>query len=563
MNFLLSRPIKIRLSAVAFLLGVLAGPVAAQPDASLNTPGALARASRADALPPDSSSTNVIVLAPAADSNTAPVETPAAVASETSATTPQLSAIPHPATDPLPHPVSSSLPGWLIVGQLLGLAAVGGFIAYFCGLTRAKNCGHTCTVLLIGLMFGLAGFWIGGFAVQTGGLGDAHAALPVPMSPAMMSGLDHELGLMTNSGHHWGFMGSAGFFLSTEAETRNGTATLFLGQAVLLALAVMIALGGALERARLLAMGISAFLIGALIYPLFANWVWGGGWLAEMGREFGLGHGVVDLAGAGVIHLAAGTLALVLTLELGPRYGRFGRNGAITSIPGHNLPFVILGSVTILLALVALNAVSYPGSTGEEPAGGLAATNTLLGAAGGLLASFLYASYKRRKTGPALLCRGLIGGAVALSACSALVDAWAAFIIGAIASAWVQLAAGTLERRRIDDPVGVVAVHGAGGAWGLLALGLFANGTSGAEINGVHGPVRGLLFGHDGGQLVAQLIGCATCFVLVFALGYACVSLLQKIVGIRVDVADETEGLDLPKLGALGYQADADVEKEG
>jgi Amt family ammonium transporter len=535
------------------LLGALGSRVSAQTD-TLGIPGATARAARTHAA---DTSTNIpvaapmavpadIPVAPIAAPATPPVAAPIPTATIAPSVPPELSALARPAPVRLIH--SSALPGWLI-GQLLSLAAVGGFIAYYCGLTRAKNCGHTCTVLLLGVMFGLTGFWISGFAVQTGGLEDAHAALLVPVSATTLGGLDHELGFMMG-GHHWGFMGSDGFFLNTDAETRNGTATLFLGQAILLALVVTVALGGALERSRLLAMAISAFLIGALIYPLFANWVWGGGWLAELGREFGLGHGLVDLAGAGVIHLTAGTLALVFTLELGPRYGRFGRNHAVTAIPGHNIPFVILGSAAILLSFTAINAVAYPGQAGEESAGGISAVNTLLGAAGGLLATFFYSFYKRHRPDPAGLCRGLIGGAVA------------AFVIGAVAAAAVQGTVEMLERRRIDDPVGVVAVHGAGGAWGLVAVGLFANSSSGAGINGVSGPVRSLFFGHDGLQLVAQILGCLVCFAVVFGLGYGCVTLMQKIVGIRVDVADETSGLDLPKLGVLGYQADAEVEKE-
>jgi len=451
-----------------------------------------------------------------------------------------------------------------VFGSLLVLLSVIGFLFYQCGLARAKNCGHTSALLLVGLVFGLIGYWAGGFAVQMGGIGDAHAALIDPDLAAQKPGLDHELGVRL-LGHPWGFMGSAGFFLIADETNRSGMASLFLAQAALLALAVAAALGAALERGRLLAMAIVAFLAGAVIYPLFANWVWGGGWLAELGRESGLGHGFVDLAGAGVIHEAAGTLALVIAVTLGPRYGKFGRNHSINAIPGHNMPFLFLGTLVLLVSWTALNAFAYaaPAIAPEMPrsSAGIAAVNALLGAAGGFLASFLLAAKRKQAPQPALLCRGLLGGTVSVFACAALIDPWAAFVIGLVAGGIVQFAFNRVEQRRIDDPAGAISVHGAAGAWGVLAAGLFANGTAGDGINGVTGPVRGLLITGDWHQLVAQIGGGVTCFVIVFILGYACLSLIQKILGNRVELADEVHGLDWTQTGALGYQGDIEPEE--
>jgi len=461
-----------------------------------------------------------------------------------------------------------------ILGALMTLASLGGFLLYQCGLTRAKNCGHTSTLLLVGALFGLTGYWVGGFAVQTGGVGDAHAALAQPLLPAERSALDHELGPMA-FGHHWGIMGSSGFFLAMDAgpapddSTRGGIATLFLIQAALLTIAVAAALGAALERGRLLAMAICAYLIGVLVYPLLANWVWGGGWLAELGREFGLGHGFVDQGGAGVVHETAGTLALVIAVVLGPRHGRFGRNGSSPAIPGHNVPFIVLGSIVLLISWMATNAfasasmLSDSSLAGPASNAGLAAINTLLAATGGMVISFVQAAWQKRRPEPARLCRGLLGGAVASCGCAGLIDPWAAFIIGVVAGLLVQAAMVGLERKRIDDPVGAAAVHGAGGAWGVLAVGLFANGTAGYGLNGMPPPVRGLFFGGAWHQLAAQVIGCVTGFVVIYLLGYACVSLVQKILGNRVDLADETSGLDRPEVGALGYQGDAEPEDAG
>jgi len=453
-----------------------------------------------------------------------------------------------------------------ILGALMTLASLGGFLLYYCGLTRAKNSGHTSTLLLVGVLFGLTGYWIGGFAVQTGGIGDAHAALIQPFLPAEQSALDHELGPVL-FGHHWGFMGSSGFFLVTDDSTRNGIAALFLIQAASLAIAIAAALGAALERARLLAMAFCSYLIGVLVYPLLANWVWGGGWLAELGREFGLGHGFVDLGGASVVHLTAGTLALVIAIVLGPRHGRFGRGDATTGIPGHNVPFIVLGSTVLLISWMAANAFSCAGldsAPGLQPVGpptSVAAINTLLAATGALVVTFAQGAWQKRRPEPARLCRGLLGGAVSSCGCAGVIDPWAAFLIGGLAGALVQFAMEQLERKRIDDPVGAAAVHGAGGAWGVLATGLFANGSAGYGLNGVTGPVRGLFFGGAWHQLAAQIIGGVAGFATIYLLGWACVSLVQRILGNRADLADETAGLDLPETGALGYQGDVEPEE--
>lgn len=529
----------LRISIATLLLA--SSPLAAQPDSPGSSP----------AVPPID--TNMAIpgataqAGAAAESNAAP----ATVASP--AVAPELSAAPKQV------PVRPGPAGWMILGELLAFGAIAGLVAWFCGLTRVRHCGHTCTLLLTGAMFALIGYWVGGFAMQSGGMGDAHAALAAPADPSAVSGLDHELRFPAGS-HHLGLMGSAGFFLSADADSRAPMSALFLGQAVFLVLAVTAALGGALERGRILAVAILSFLAGGLLFPLVANWVWGGGWLAALGREFGLGHGVVDLAGAGVIHLAAGTLALVLAIQLGPRFGRFGRKPA--PIPGHNLPLAILGSLVVLLGLTALNAVAYPGAPGEDSPAGFAAVNTLLAAAGGAAAAFGFLLYHGKRLDPAALCRGMLGGAVAISAGSALVESWAAVATGAIAGVLVQWTVRLLDRRRIDDPVGVVAVYGAGGAWGLVALGLFANSAASGAINGVSGPVRGLLTAHDGRQFLAQIIGVVVIFGIVFLFGSVLVILTHKIVGIRVELADEMAGLDEPKLGVLGYQGDAELEKE-
>jgi Amt family ammonium transporter len=196
----------------------------------------------------------------------------------------------------------------------------------------------------------------------------------------------------------------------------------------------------------------------------------------------------------------------------------------------------------------------------------VAAVNTLLAAGGGFIVSFFLAAWCGRPE-PALLCRGLLGGAIAGSGCSAIIDPGSAFVIGLGAGVIVPVAMACLELRGIDDPVGATAVHGACGVWGVLATGLFADGAlSGPGLNGVDGPVRGLLFGGAWHQLAAQAIGAATCFVTVFLLGSASLALIHYILGNRVALAEENEGLDWPQTGALGYQPDDepdDVKRSG
>ncbi len=463
-------------------------------------------------------------------------------------------------------PVLPTITSRSILGALMAMASLCGFLLYQCGLTRAKNCAHTSTLLLVGALFGLTGYWIGGFAVQNGGVGDAHAALTQSFLPAEKSVLDHELGPVA-LGHHWGLMGSSGFFLATDQSANSGIAAIFLIQAAFLTIALAAALGAALERAKLLPVAFCAYLVGVLIYPLLANWTWGGGWLAELGREFGLGHGFVDIGGSGVVHETAGTMALVIAIALGPRHGRFSRNKISPPIPGHNIPFLILGSMVLLISWMATNAfasaslASGDGMPGSAASEGLAAISTLLAATGGVVASFIQAAWQKKKPEPAWLCRGLLGGAVASCGGAGLIDPWAAFVIGGVAALLVQAAVVFLEHKRIDDPVGAAAVHGVGGAWGVVAVGLFANGTAGNGVNGIPASVRGLFFSGAWHQLAAQMIGCVTGFATVALLGYACVMLVQKILGLRANLADETGGLDFPELGTLGYQGEAETEE--
>ena len=292
---------------------------------------------------------------------------------------------------------------------------------------------------------------------------------------------------------------------------------MFLFSALFMDTAATIPTGALAERWRFSAFLIYALFMSMVLYPLYGNWVWGGGWLSALGRAAGLGHGHVDFAGSSVVHMTGGVTALAGAIVLGPRSGKFRRDGTIAAIPGHNLPLAVMGTMVLAFGWFGFNA----GSTlaAADPRIATIAVNTLLASAAGALGALVFVWNVAKKPDVGMICNGLLGGLVAITASCAFVSPAAAVLIGAVAGLLVAWTVIVLERRfRVDDPVGAIAVHGACGAWGALALGLFADGTYGFGWNGVAGPVRGLLFG-DAGQLVAQVIGVVANLVFVFARG--------------------------------------------
>ena len=212
------------------------------------------------------------------------------------------------------------------------------------------------------------------------------------------------------------------------------------------------------------------------LYPLYGNWVWGGGWLSQLGVNLGLGHGHLDFAGSSVVHMTGGITALAGAYMVGPRIGKFRRDGAIGALPGHNLPMAVSGTLILAFGWFGFNC----GSTlaASDPRIAIIAVNTMLSSAAGALAALLYLWHRYNKPDIAMACNGLLGGLVAITAPCAFVTPAAAVMIGMIAGLLVVWAVLELERRfRIDDPVGAIAVHGVCGIWGALALGLLADGS--------------------------------------------------------------------------------------
>jgi len=431
---------------------------------------------------------------------------------------------------------------WTLMTGFLVMFMQAGFALAETGFTRAKNVAHTMMMNFMVYAIGMTGYWIMGFALQMGGLG--------PVSTMGGTGvLDGEF-VISLFGKDFGLWGTKGFFL---AGTSYDVAVfaLFLFQMVFMDTAATIPTGAMAERWKFSSFFIYAFFISMISYPLFANWVWGGGWLSQLGKNFGLGHGYVDFAGSSVVHMVGGVTALAGAMVLGPRIGKFNKDGSPNPIPGHNIPMAALGCFILAFGWFGFN----PGSTlaGTDLRIAVIAVNTMLASASGAIVAMLYMWGKYGKPDPSMAINGMLAGLVAITAPCAFVSSFWAFVIGAVAGVLVCWSVFFVERTmKVDDPVGAISVHGTCGAWGAVSLGMFADGTYGDGFNGVNGTVRGLLYG-DVSQFVAQLIGPVTNVVFIFGISWMFFKAMDVAMGMRVSAEVELEGLDVPEMGVHGY----------
>lgn len=436
---------------------------------------------------------------------------------------------------------------WTLVTGFLVMFMQAGFALVETGFTRAKNASHTMLMNFLIYVIGLTGFWIAGFALMYG-------AMPVA-SLGGTAGLDATKEVTINLfGKPFGLFAANGWFLGGNVYD-VGVYTIFLFQMVFMDTAATIPTGSMAERWNLKSFFIYGFFISMLLYPVFGNWAWGGGWLSQLGVNFGLGHGYVDFAGSGVVHAIGGTCALAGAIVLGPRIGRYNEDGTANAMPGHHIPMALLGTFILAFGWFGFN----PGSTLGVAGGGLnrvgiIAVATMLASAGGALTAAAYMIFKTGKPDPTMIANGLLAGLVAITAPSGFVGATAGFMIGAIAGILVCVSVEMLDRLQIDDPVGAVSVHGVCGLFGVLCVGLFADGSAfyGGAWNGISGSVRGLFYG-DASQLTAQLVGCITIIVWGFGLSLVFFKLLDAVVGMRVPASVELEGLDATETGVLAY----------
>ena len=436
---------------------------------------------------------------------------------------------------------------WTLVCGFLVMFMQAGFAFLETGLIRAKNANHTMMMNFMVYGLGLFAYYVCGFAIQMGGVA------PV----ANLGGLyplnaEH---VVTLFGKPWGLFGTKGFFLH-GASYDVGVMVMFLFQMVFMDTTTTIVTGGCAERWKYSAFCVSTIGLGAVIYPLFGNWAWGAGWLSQLGVNFGLGHGYCDFAGSGVVHSVGGLTALACAMMIGPRIGKFNRDGSPNVIPGHDLVLVLCGCFILAFGWFGFNPGSTLGASGNGALRiGSIAVNTMLAGCTGSFGALLYMWMRYGKPDASMAGNGLLAGLVAITAPSGFVNPLAAAVIGWIAGILVCLSVEFFDRvPKVDDPVGAISVHGVNGLWGVLSVGLFADGHSnyGGSWNGVAGGVRGLFYG-DAGQLVSQLVGISTLLGIVFTLAFLWNWLVDVFVGQRCNPKAELAGLDISEMGALCY----------
>ncbi len=460
---------------------------------------------------------------------------------------------------------------WVLLAGFMVFFMQAGFALVETGFTRAKNVAHTMMMNMMVFCIGAVGYWICGFAFQFGGVNYTYPATAFsatqsspewafsPITLGDWSGALDQALVIGGSG----FLGLSGFFLTGVSSSAAGILAFFLFQMVFMDTAATIPTGSGAERLKFGGFVLMSLWVSMLIYPIIGNWVWGGGWLANLGRSMGLGNGAVDFAGSGVVHMTGGAVGLAIAMVLGPRIGRFNPDGSANAIPGHNIPMGVLGTIILFFGWFGFNPGSALGIQGAFiNLVALAAVNTLLsGAVGGISAMiYMWVFGPSKKPDPAMSVNGILAGLVAITAPCAFVSSIGAVIIGAVAGVLVCLATFALEKMKIDDPVGAVPVHFVNGLWGVLAVGLFAVGNPDtAAWNGIDSAVTGLFSGGGFGQLAAQIFQAVAVTVVAFGLSYAFFSALHRAGLLRSKAEDEIAGLDLPEMGAAGYAPDVPV----
>ena len=423
---------------------------------------------------------------------------------------------------------------WTLIAGFLVMLMQAGFALVEAGFTRAKNCGHTVCMNLMDYCVGMLAYWVCGFAFMFGG-SQGGGSLGPEGAEALNS--------MIKIGD-WGVLGFSGFALAGDQFYAGSIFTLFLFQMVFMNTATTIPTGTLAERWKFLPFTLNTIVVGALIYPVYGCWVWGGGWLAQLGYT--------DFAGSSVVHLTGGVIALAGAIVVGPRYGKFNKNGTPNPIPGHNIPLAVLGTLMLAFGWFGFNA----GSTlaGNDAQIGIIAANTMLASGAGAVVAMMLSWWRFGKPDPSFMCNGMLAGLVGITAPCAFVDAWASVVIGGVAGVLVVYSVFFIEEiLKVDDPVGAISVHGTCGIWGVLSVGLLANGKYVESVKGV-------LFGGDPMFFLIQCLGVGVCIIWVGVTSYIVFQIQEALFGNRADTVDEISGLDIPETGALGYQADLNPE---
>ncbi len=402
---------------------------------------------------------------------------------------------------------------WILIAAALVILMQAGFALVEAGLTRGKNVANIFMKNLMDFCIGSALFFSVGYAIAFGGK-------------------------MTGFG---GILGGDGWFLAGDGIFTYGTLdkfVFFTFQAAFAATAATIVSGAMAERTKFKSYVLFSAVISAVIYPVVVRWQWGGGWLFQLDTPF---H---DFAGSALVHMTGGIAAAVGAALLGPRIGRYGKDGKPRAIPGHSIPFAILGCFILLVGWYGFNAGSWLAAGTEI--GGIA-VNTTLAASMGAIAAMITTWLRSGKPDVAMAGNGLLAGLVGVTAGAWVVNGLGAIVIGTIAGIIVVFAVSFFDKVKIDDPVGAVSVHGVCGAFGTLAVGLFSS----IEVDGVI--KKGLFYGGGADQLISQIIGVAAIAAFVFVASLILFATLKATVGLRVSEQEEIEGLDVHEHGFAGY----------
>ncbi len=410
-----------------------------------------------------------------------------------------------------PAPITDAALALCLALLLLAPLAIAGVALINTGLGRCRSAaqgllGNLAIVAMTAIAFALVGAtWIGGAG--------------------------HVIQL---AGKPWNWLGTGPFLLGGLSAAPAHAQLALLFEFLAVALAALIPWGSGADRLRLTAGCALAAVLAATVFPLLAHWVWGGGWLSQLGVNFSLGAGFLDGGGAATVQVLGGLSALAVVWIAGPRKGKFPKEGLSTALPGHNAVYVLFGC---LLALVGWLGWNVAGAVvwlhAPLTALPVTAVNTLLSASGALAATFAVTRFRFGKPDASLCANGWLAGLVASSACAGIVTPGESIFVGIVAGIATPLLVELLELAlSIDDPSGAITVHAVGGLWGLLAAGIFAP---------------------QAGQLLAQLVGIATLLGLVLPLVYLLFWLLNRVVAFRVDPDGERIGMDLHELGGGAY----------
>jgi ammonium transporter, Amt family len=443
---------------------------------------------------------------------------------------------------------------WIVIGAVLVIFMQAGFALVETGFCRAKHAAHVVSTNFMIFGLGFVAYFLVGYAFMFGGF-----------SYPGFFGYDEPLGDALIKVGDWVFLWQGGFALSGLGG-QVATASIlgfFLYMVAFMDTTATIPTGAMAERWKWNSFVIWGLFCGAIYYPLFGAWTWGGGWLNQLGNNVDLGFGYVDFAGSGVVHAVGGAAALAGAIVLGPRIGKFGKDGKPRALLAHNIPMAVLGCFILLFGWFGFNAASTLAATDIQFA--TVAANTAIAAAFGSVAAMLYVTMRTGKPDPSMMVNGMLAGLVAITAPCAFVQPWAAAVIGMIAGVVVIEAVWMIERRfKIDDPVGAISVHGVCGLFGVLSVGIFADGSYGAGWNLTDNQyttgkgVTGFLYDAELGfrQFGAQLVGVITICTVIFGIAFAFFKLQNRLTkgGIRPTEEVEIAGLDVAEMGVPAYE---------